>query len=183
MTEQVEQWICIKFCVKLEHSSAKLFGYSEGRSYGKMLIGSFITTMCPLMHHVSCRGFWQNITSPRWLSPPAAQILCPATSGFSQNLNHLWKGRDSDHWWDSGKYDRAEDGDWENCVRSQGAYFEGDWGAIVLCTMFLVSCIFSNKCLYFSYYMAGYLLDRPHLHVRIWKYILTYTVYVYSISQ
>ena len=23
MTEQVEQWICIKFCVKLEHSSAE----------------------------------------------------------------------------------------------------------------------------------------------------------------
>ena len=45
----------------------------------------------------------------------------------------------SDHWWDSGKYDRAADGDWENCVRSQGAYFEGDWGIIVLCTMFLVS--------------------------------------------
>ena len=45
----------------------------------------------------------------------------------------------SDCWWDSRKHDRAADGDWENCVRSQGAYFEGDWGVIVLCTMFLVS--------------------------------------------
>ena len=27
---------------------------------------------------------------------------------------------------DSGKYNRAADGSWENCVRSQGAYFEGD---------------------------------------------------------
>ena len=45
----------------------------------------------------------------------------------------------SDCWWDSGKYDRAADGDWENCVRSQGSYFEGDWGIIFLCTMFLVS--------------------------------------------
>ena len=43
------------------------------------------------------------------------------------------------HWWDSGKYDGAAEGNWENCVRSQGAYFEGDWGVIVLCTMFLVS--------------------------------------------
>ena len=49
----------------------------------------------------------------------------------------------------------------ENCVRSQGAYFEGDRGIIILCTMFLVSCIFFNKCLYFSYYMAGYIVDRP----------------------
>ena len=42
---------------------------------------------------------------------------------------------------DSGKYDRAADGNWEKCVRSQGACFEGDFeeGIIVLCTMFLVS--------------------------------------------
>ena len=33
----------------------------------------------------------------------------------------------------------AVDGNWENWVRSQGAYFEGDWGVTVLCTMFLVS--------------------------------------------
>ena len=27
MTEQLEQWICIEFCIKLEHSSVKLFGW------------------------------------------------------------------------------------------------------------------------------------------------------------
>ena len=43
----------------------------------------------------------------------------------------------SDYQGDSGKQDRAVDGDWENCVRSQGAYFEGNWGVSVLCTMFL----------------------------------------------
>ena len=69
----------------------------------------------------------------------------------------------SNNQWDSGKYDRAADSNWENCVRSPGAYFEGDWGIIVLCTMFLVSCIFFNTCLYFSYYMAGYFLERPHI--------------------
>ena len=53
---------------------------------------------------------------------------------------------------------------WENYVRSQDASFEGDWGIIVLCTMFFVSCIFFNKCLYFSYYMAGYLLVRPCMY-------------------
>ena len=49
---------------------------------------------------------------------------------------------------------------WENHVRYQGAYFEGDWSVIVLCTMFLVCCIFFNKCLYLSYYMAEYFLYR-----------------------
>ena len=28
------------------------------------------------------------------------------------------------------KYNGTPDGDWENCVRSQDAYFEGDWGII-----------------------------------------------------
>ena len=33
----------------------------------------------------------------------------------------------SDHQWDSGKYDKAANGNWENCVRSQGACFKGDY--------------------------------------------------------
>ena len=53
-------------------------------------------------------------------------------------------------------------GSWWRCVRSQGAYLKSDHSVIVLCTMFLVSCVFSNKYLYFSYYMDGYFLDRPH---------------------
>ena len=70
---------------------------------------------------------------------------------------------------DSGKYDSTADGYREKCVRSQGAYFEGDWGVIVQCTVFLVSCIVFNKCLYFSSCMAGYLLDRPCTSVHnIW---------------
>ena len=32
----------------------------------------------------------------------------------------------SDHPRNSGKYDGAADGSWENCVRSQGAYFDED---------------------------------------------------------
>ena len=49
----------------------------------------------------------------------------------------------------------------EELCEVPGAYFDVDWGVLVLCTMFLVSCIFFNKCLYFSYYMAGYLQERP----------------------
>ena len=42
-------------------------------------------------------------------------------------------------------------------VWNQGAYFEGDWGIIVLCTMFLVS---SSIKVSFSYYVARYFLDN-----------------------
>ena len=41
------------------------------------MIGSFITTTCLLMHHISCRDFWQNIKSPRWLSPKYSPDLAP----------------------------------------------------------------------------------------------------------
>ena len=74
---------------------------------------------------------------------------------FPKNIIIFEREEISDHWWDSGKYNEAANGDWENCVRSQGAYFEGDRGVIFLCTMFLVSCIFFNKCLYFSCYMKN----------------------------
>ena len=56
MTERVEQLICIKFCIKLEHISMETDD-AEGCSYGQLVIGSFIATMHPLMHHVSCRVF------------------------------------------------------------------------------------------------------------------------------
>ena len=59
---------------------------------------------------------------------------------------------------------------WLGKLRSQGAYFEENWGILFLCTLFLVFCVFFNKCLYFSYYMAGYFLERPHVHV--WFHLL-----------
>ena len=59
---------------------------------------------------------------------------------------------------------------WENCVRFQGAQFEGDWGVIVLCTMFPVSCIFFNKCLFFL--LCGWILSGQTIYA--------YTIYVYT---
>ncbi len=45
-------------------------------------------------------------------------------------------------------------------MRSQGAYFERDWAIIVLCTMFLLSCIFFDN-VSFSYYVDGYFSGEP----------------------
>ena len=58
----------------------------------------------------------------------------------------------SNHWWDLG--DGVADGDWENGVRSQGAYVEGDWGFLsyVQCSLYFASSLIN---VYFSYYMAG----------------------------
>ena len=140
MTEWVEQWIHIKFYVKLEHSSKETISVdSEGHSYGQLLIGCFVMTMHLLMYHVSCRVFWQSIKLPRWLSPLLSRFGILSLLAFPQTKVTFERGEISDRQWDSGKYNRAVDGDWENCVRAQGAHFEGDWDVIVLCTMFLVS--------------------------------------------
>ena len=84
-----------------------------------------------------------------------------------------------DHWWDSGKYDRAANDNWENCVRSLGTYFEGDRGVIFLHTMFLVAYIL-NKCLYFSYCVDGYLLDRPPHTFFPWELIFMIPLSVFQ---
>ena len=171
MIEWVEQWICNRFCIKLEYSSAEIICMlQKACSYGQLATGSFIMTTRPLTHHVLCRVFSETSNHPDDSAPHTAQIWCPMTSGFSQNWNHHWKRRDirplmrfrkiqRDSWWR-----------WENCVRSPGAYFEGDWGIIVLCTVCFVASIFFNKCLYFSYYMAEYLLDRPPISLAILMY-------------
>ena len=156
----VQHWICLQFCVKLEHSS-------EGT--------------IQMIQKAAAMGNWWLAAS----SQQHAHLCITSLAVFSETANHpgdsaplqprfgaLWlpafpkskvtfeREEISDYWWDSGKFDGAFDGDWENCVKSQGA---GDRAVIVLYTVFLVSCIFLNKCLYFSYYMAGYLPDRPRI--------------------
>ena len=68
--------------------------------------------------------------------PPYSPDLLPCHFWLFPKLKSPLK-EISDCWWDLGKYNGAADGDWENCVRFQGAHFEGDWGVTVLCTMFL----------------------------------------------
>ena len=139
MTEWVEQWICIKFCIELEYSSEKTIWMIQKSA----AMGNWWLAASSRQRTCSC------ITSP-------AEFFCKTSNrpGDSMPLQlrfgALWlldfpktkiifEITHSDCWWDSETYDRAADGDWENCVRSQDAYFEGDWGVIVLYTMFLVS--------------------------------------------
>ena len=153
MTEEVQQWICIKFCIKLEHSSVENIQMIQKAP----AMGNWWLATLSQQHAHSCTTFVQFVgktsNPPRWLKPPTAQIWCPVTSGFSQNSTHLWKGRDFRPWmrfrkiWGQLMAIPTNDfqcfeqwkSHWENCVRSQSAYFEGDWGIIILCTKFLVS--------------------------------------------
>ena len=134
---------------------------------------------CFMSHAV----FRRNTKSPRWLSPLQPRFGALCLLAFPKTKITFEKEEISDHRWDSGKYDRTAD-NWENCVRSQAAYFEGDWGIIVLCTKFL---IFFNKCLFFI--LHGWILSgqtictliHPQNHCLLTTaFSFIYTYYNYS---
>ena len=83
----------------------------------------------------------------------------------------------SDYQWDSGKYDGAADGNWENCEVPRCLLWRG-LSFIVLCTLFLVSP--SVNVSFFPYYMAGYLLDRPCIYLLLPHYFWNYHAYMNS---
>ena len=151
MTEWVEQQIYIKFCIKLEHASVETI-----QSIQKAVaMGNWWLADLSQQHTCSCitspaEFFGKTSNHPGDSAPLQPRFCSLRLLAFPKTKITFEREEILDHWWDSGKYDWAADGDWENCVRSQGAYFEGDRGAIVLYTMFLDSCIFFNKCLYFS---------------------------------
>ena len=91
-------------------------------------------------HAYLMQSFLEKHQITQVTQPPYSPDLAPCDFWlFSKTKITLEREEISDHQRDSGKYDGAADGYWENCVRSQGTYFEGDWGVIVLCTVFLVS--------------------------------------------
>ena len=95
MTEQVEQWICIKFCVKLEHSSVESIWMVQkaiAMSNWWLAASSWQRVHSCIISQTGY--FWWNIKSPGWLSDPPPPIWHPATFGFYQNQNYLSKGRD-----------------------------------------------------------------------------------------
>ena len=100
------------------------------------------------MHHIPC-SFLAKHQFKSDLDPLQPRFGALRLLAFPKTKITFENKEISDHLWDAEKYYGAADGDWENCVRSQGAYFEGDWGVIVLGTMFLLSSIFFGKCLYF----------------------------------
>ena len=140
MTEQLEQQICIKFCLKLEHSSAKTIWMNQkATAMGNWQLAAS-SQQCACSCITSCAGiFGKTSNRPRDSVPLHSRFGALWLLAFPKTKITLEREETSDHWWYSGKYDGAADGYWENYVRSQGAYFERDRGIVVLCTIFLVS--------------------------------------------
>ena len=134
-----EQQICIKVWIKLEHSSAEIIWMIQKAA----AMGNWWLAASSLQRAhsciTSCAEFFGELSNHQ-VTQPRCCVL--GLLVFPKIKITFERKEISDHQWDSRKYDRTADGDWENHVRSQGTYFKGDWGVIVLCSMFLVSCIF-----------------------------------------
>ena len=76
---------------------------------------SFITAMHPaLIHHV-LQSFLVKHQITRGDSPPYSPYWSPCDFWLFPKLKITFEREEiSDHQWDSGKYNRAADGDWEN---------------------------------------------------------------------
>ena len=144
MIEWVEQQISIQLCVKLEHSSAETVQVIPKAS----AMGNWWLAASLWQHShsriTSCAEFFgETSNQPGDSTPLQPRFGALWLLAFPKTQITFEKEKISEHWWDSGKYDRSADGNWENCVRSHGAYFDRDWGVIVLCTMFFVSASIS----------------------------------------
>ena len=122
----------------------------NGHSYEQLMIGNFITK-CRRSCIVSrAEIFGETSNHPGDSVFLQLRFVTLQLLTLLQTKITFEREKISDHWWDSRKYNRAAFGNWQSSVRSWGAYWEGDWGVIVLSTMILVSCIFFSKYLYLS---------------------------------
>ena len=147
MTEQVEQQICIQFYVKLEHSSSETIWMTQkATAMGKWWLAvsswqcahSCITSLA--------ESFGKTSDQPGDSVPLQPRFGTLWLLAFPKTKITVEREEISDHWWDSGKYDGAADGDWENCEVPRCHLWRG---LRCHCPMYNISCIFFNKCLFF----------------------------------
>ena len=143
MTEQVEKLICIKFYIKLEYSSTETIGMNQKAA----TMGNSWLASSTQQHTCSCIMSYAEIFVETSNHPDDSAPLQPRFDtlwllAFPKTKTKIMERENiSDHWWDSGKYDGAADGNWENCVRSQGSYLKGTEASLshVQCFLYLVS--------------------------------------------
>ena len=142
MTEWVEIQICIKFCVKLKHSSMETIQVlQKAATMGNWWLAASSqrrARSCIMCHS---EFFGKTSNHPGDSVPPQPRFGTLWLLAFPKTKITFEREEISDHRWNSGKYNGAADGDRENCVRSQGAYFEGDSLSYVQCFLFLVSSL------------------------------------------
>ena len=166
MTQWVEQQICIKFCVKLEHSSMETIERTQkATAVGNWWLAASPQKWAPALASQHMQRFFlakhqiTQVTQPRYRPD-----LVPCDFWLFPKLNSPLKG----------KRFQTVDKIQENRTGQLMATGRTVWGPKVRAlkrTEVSLSCvqcsyIFLNKCLHFPYYMAGYILDRPCINIR-----------------
>ena len=146
----LEQYICIQFCIKFEYSSTETIQMIQKAAAIDNWWLAASSQQCAYSRiHLVQRFFLQNIKSPRGLATPELRFGALQLLAFPK-LNPSLKG----------KRFQTIDEIQENPMGQLMAMGRTVWSpmvptlkglrCLVLKTMFLVSYIFFNKCLYFS---------------------------------
>ena len=93
MTEWVEQWICIKFCVKLEHSSMETIWMTQkAAAMGNWWLAALSWNMPAHASHGSCR-FLAKHQITQVTQPPYSPDLAPCNFWLFPKLKSPLKGK------------------------------------------------------------------------------------------
>ena len=125
MAEWVELQICVKFCIKLEHSSMEtIWMIQKAAAMGNWWLAASHDNMPAHVSCVWCRVFCETSNPPGDSTPLQPRFGTLKILAFPKIKITFEKEEILNHGWDSGKSNGAADGSWKNCVRSQGAYFQ-----------------------------------------------------------
>ena len=115
MTEQGEQWICIRFCIKLEPSSMETVQMiQKATAMGDRWLAAS-SGQCTCSCITSCAEFFSKTSNHPGDSAPLQPKFGTLGLLAFPKTNITFNGEEiSDHLWDSGKYNVAADDDWEN---------------------------------------------------------------------
>ena len=145
MTERVEQRNCIKLCIKLEHSSVETIQIQKATAMGNWWLAAS-SWQCACSCIMSCAEVFGEISNHPGNSAPYSSDLAPCYFWLFPQLKSPLKGKrfqtiDEIHVW----------GPKVPILKGTEASL-----SYVQCFLYLL-----QKHFYFSYSMAGYLLDRP----------------------
>ena len=134
-------WIGIKFCMKLEHSSAETIQMiQKAIDMGNWWLAassqhhtcSFITSHAEFFGETSNHPGDSVPLQPRF---GALRLLAFLKTKITFEREEI-----SDCQWDLEKYDGAANGNWENCMRSQGTYLKWTEVSLSYTQCFLYLC-------------------------------------------
>ena len=165
MTEGLEDQICIKFCIKLEHSFVEtIWMIQKAAAMGNCWLAASsqqCAHSCVMSHAEFCGKTANHPGDSAPLQPMFGTLWLLA---FPKTKITFEREEISDCQWDSGKFDRTADGNCETVLGPKVPTLKGTEASLscVQCFLYLVS---SSINVSFSHCMAWYFLDRPRLSV------------------